>query len=61
MKMPKFLVTLTRLVEQEAQVYVDALSADRARVHALKEGVAEAIWHDSDTEPHTYTAEAELR
>lgn len=60
--MPKFKVTLTRLVEQEATVYVDAPSNDDACDTAMDWAVGEQMqvaWHEGDGEPHSLIVEAE--
>ena len=60
--MPMFKVRLTRLIEQECSTYVRAATVDEANEKALEqeaESVADCVWQTTESEPHTYTAEAE--
>ena len=59
--MSKYKVELSRLVEQEAVVWVEARDPDEAADNALDYAEAgEVVWHQSDTEPHTLSAERVL-
>jgi len=52
----KFLVTFTRLCEEECCVYIDAASEEEVYDKALDlldDAPAELVWRRSDTEPHT--------
>lgn len=57
--MAKFRVTVTRLIEEECFVYVDAKDGDEATDKALDlvADTPEAIWVKTDTEPHTYSVD----
>lgn len=61
--MTKYRVLLTRQIEQEARIYVDAKDAetaqDKAIELALNGEVSNSIWVETHTEPHTLSAEAE--
>lgn len=59
--MKKYRVTLTRLVEEECCVYVDAKDEAEATEQALsttdEDFIPDAIWIRSPCEPHTYSVE----
>jgi hypothetical protein len=52
---PKFKVLLTRQIQQECTIWIDAKDAEEAC--ELAQGQQDAVWRTTDTEPHTYTAE----
>lgn len=54
--MAKFRVTLTRLIEEECIIYVDAKNEEEAAEKAVDtaEEVSDLIWERTETEPHTY-------
>ena len=57
--MKTFRVKLTRLVEQECHIYVQAPDADTAMAAALADAnEIEPIWDRSDTEAENVTAES---
>lgn len=57
--MKKYRVTLTRLIEEECCIYVDADDEASANWKALEalDNVAEMIWERTAEEPHTYSVE----
>jgi hypothetical protein len=52
----KYRVRVTRLREQECELWLDAANEELAIDKAMEmiDDVAATIWQDSDTEPHTY-------
>ena len=54
-----FKVRLSRLVSQEAEIFVPAATEDEAKAKALEDavGVAEILWDDGEFEPHTHQVE----
>jgi non-ribosomal peptide synthetase component E (peptide arylation enzyme) len=62
--MPRYRVTLTRLVEEEATIYVQAATKEHADEKALElvgepGEIADSVWLRSDAEPHSYSVECE--
>ena len=57
--MPKFRVTLTRLIEEEACIFLNARDREAAIDEAidLVGEIASTVWVRSDTEPHTYNVD----
>jgi hypothetical protein len=57
--MKKYRVTLTRLVEEECCIYVDAKDQDEASAKALDlvEEIADMIWASTNAEPHSYSVD----
>jgi hypothetical protein len=57
--MTKFKVHLTRLVEEECCIYVDAATHNQAVEVALETAseVADLVWDRSNAEPHTVSVE----
>jgi hypothetical protein len=56
----KYKVRISRLVEEECEIYMDADCPETAEADALDiaEEVTDTIWLRSDGEPHTYTIES---
>jgi hypothetical protein len=57
---PKYRITMTRLVEQEASIYVDARNQEHAAEVAAETAceVADLVWDFSGAEPHTVRVES---
>jgi hypothetical protein len=59
----KYRIRLSRLVEEECEIYIDALDHETAEADALQyaDEIADTIWLRSDGEPHTITVESVIR